>query len=177
MDTQYVQDLLPGTGSMGSVPLHHNYKRAVIRSAPKSFTVETLPPKKFGNGHCYGLRILPLIKDHPDDRSTKTGNSNIEYEVWRRWEDCLWFQDLLETEYKIMARTKRTRLAAGKGIKKDGVYIHSDRAASFDSLPPGPDANDIAKDIHDILPRLTKKGTLFRAGRRLLIKGRKSSTR
>ena len=63
-----------------------------------------------------------------------------------------------------MARTKRARLAQGKGIKKDGVYLHSDGAASFESLPPGPDANDIAKDIHEILPKLTKKATLFRAG-------------
>lgn len=64
-----------------------------------------------------------------------------------------------------MARTKRVRLQQGKGVKKDGMYIHSDQAASFDSLPPGPDANTIAKDVHDILPKLTKKGTLFRAGK------------
>ncbi|RDX57146.1 hypothetical protein OH76DRAFT_18594 [Lentinus brumalis] len=62
-----------------------------------------------------------------------------------------------------MARQKRSRLAAGKGVKKNGVYIHSDQAASFDSLPPGPDANSIAKNIHDVVPRLNKKATLFRA--------------
>ena len=95
--------------------------------------------------------------------SNKTNSSNSEYEVWRRWEDCLWFQDLLESEYKLMARTKRTRLAQGKGVKKNGVYIHSDQAASFESLPPGPDVHDIAKDVHEIIPKLTKKGTLFRA--------------
>jgi hypothetical protein len=70
---------------------------------------------------------------------------------------------MLETEYKVMARTKRIRLQKGKGIKKDGVYMHSGGAASFDSLPPGPDANDIAKDVHEVLPKLTKKGTIFRA--------------
>ena len=62
-----------------------------------------------------------------------------------------------------MARQKRARLAAGKGIKKNGVYVHSDQAASFESLPPGPDASSIAKDIHDVIPRLNKKATLFRA--------------
>lgn len=62
-----------------------------------------------------------------------------------------------------MARQKRSRLAAGKGVKKNGVYVHSDQAASFESLPPGPDANSVAKDIHDIVPRLNKKATLFRA--------------
>lgn len=97
-------------------------------------------------------------------KSNKTNSSNSEYDVWRRWEDCLWFQDLLETEYKLMARTKRTRLAQGKGVKKNGVYNHSDQAASFESLPPGPDVHDVAKDVHDIIPKLTKKGTLFRAG-------------
>ena len=61
-----------------------------------------------------------------------------------------------------MARQKRARLQAGKGVKKNGVYIQSDQAASFESLPPGPDANTIAKDIHHYIPRLNKKGTLFR---------------
>ncbi|KAJ3545148.1 hypothetical protein NM688_g5660 [Phlebia brevispora] len=168
MDSQIVQDLLPGTGSMGSVPTHHDYKRAVIKPAPQEFTVEVLPPKKFGSGYCYGMHVIPILTEDSDGRSlksAKTGSSlNTEYEVWRRWEDCLWFQDLLETEYKLMARTKRTRLAQGKGVKKDGMYIRSDQAASFESLPPGPDVHDIAKDIHDILPKLTKKGTLFRAG-------------
>lgn len=121
-----------------------------------------------GSGYCYGMHIVPIVSEGGDSRSlksTKTGSSiNTEYEVWRRWEDCLWFQDLLETEYKLMSRTKRTRLAQGKGVKKDGMYIRSDQAASFESLPPGPDVHDIAKDVHDILPKLTKKGTLFRAG-------------
>ena len=122
-----------------------------------------------GSGFCYGLRIYP-IHDHPDDVSSVSGGSRSstssgptgEYEVWRRWEDCLWFQELLELEYGIMARQKRQRLAAGKGVKKDGVYIHSDQAASFDSLPPGPEAKSIAKDVHVIIPKLSKKGTLFR---------------
>jgi hypothetical protein len=48
-------------------------------------------------------------------------------------------------------------------VQKNGVYIRSDRAASFDSLPPGPDPGSISKNVHDYLPPLTKKGTLFRA--------------
>ncbi|KAI0342661.1 hypothetical protein BDW22DRAFT_132567 [Trametopsis cervina] len=164
-DSQIVQDLLPGTGSLGSAPQHHDYKRMVIRSAPKKFTVECLPPKKLGSGYCYGLHVLPIVEEAAlasSAASTKSGASSAEYEIWRRWEDCLWFQELLENEYKLMARTKRIRLARGKGVKKDGMYMQSE-AASFDSLPPGPDAKDIAKDVHAILPKLTKKGTLFRA--------------
>ena len=116
-----------------------------------------------GSGYCYGMRITPFDNDNLDTRSIKSGASLREYDVWRRWEDCLWFQEILEGEYTLMSRQKRSRLAAGKGVKKNGVYIHSDQAASFESLPPGPDANTIAKDIHELIPRLTKKGTLFRA--------------
>ena len=109
------------------------------------------------------MRIYPIPTDETDGQSTRSGSSYQEYEVWRRWEDCLWFQEILESEYALMARQKRARLAAGKGVKKNGVYIHSDQAASFESLPPGPDAKSIAKDIHELVPRLMKKGTLFRA--------------
>ncbi|KAI0719415.1 hypothetical protein C8T65DRAFT_736741 [Cerioporus squamosus] len=140
-----------------------NYKRAVCRPPPKEFGVEVLPPTKFGSGHCYGLRIIPFLTDDQDNRSSRSSSSHHEYEVWRRWEDCVWFQEILETEYALMARQKRARLAAGKGVKKNGVYIQSDQAASFESLPPGPDANSVAKDIHEIIPRLNKKATLFRA--------------
>ena len=84
-------------------------------------------------------------------RDTTTTSLNTEYEIWRRWEDCLYFQDLLESEYDQMSREKRARLQAGKGVKKNGLYEHEDptrrlrRAASFESLPPGPDTNMIAK--------------------------------
>ncbi len=97
-----------------------------------------------------------------------------EYEVWRRWEDCLYLQELLEENYALMSREKRARLHAGKGVKKNGVYPRDDRehrlqrAASFESLPPGPDPSMIAKDVHEYLPRLTKKGTLFRASQNTL---------
>lgn len=85
-----------------------------------------------------------------------------EYEIWRRWEDCLFFQEALETEYRRLARMKRQRLKDGKGVKKGGFY-KQDMAASFESLPPGPDPDSVAQDIHDHLPRLNKKGTVFRA--------------
>ena len=69
---------------------------------------------------------------------------------------------MLEHRYGVISREKRHRLQAGKGIKKNGMYIH-DRASSFESLPPGPDPKSVAKSIHQYLPRLTKRGTLFRA--------------
>lgn len=118
-----------------------------------------------GGSYGYGLRIYPIKDDNASisTRSTSSKGSHLEYDVWRKWEDCLWFQDTIEAEYALMAREKRTRLAAGKGVKKDGMYIQSDQAASFDSLPPGPAPDSVARDIHQYIPKLTKKGTLFRA--------------
>lgn len=110
------------------------------------------------------MHIIPYTIERPDNKSTSSsGSSHREYEIWRRWEDCLWFQEILEMEYSVMAREKRTRLARGKGVKKNGIYVHSDQAASFESLPPGPEAQSIAKDIHEIIPKLTKKASIFRA--------------
>lgn len=47
-------------------------------------------------------------------------------------------------------------------MKKNGVYLDSKQAASFDSLPPGPDPTSVSLDIHDYIPKLSKKATLFR---------------
>lgn len=139
-------------------PSHDYYKRAVYRAAPRRFEVDSLSPTKFGSSHCFGLRIIPILGD---TTSTKTGQSIGEYNIWRRWEDCLWFQDMLEHRYNVISREKRQRLQAGKGVKKNGMYIH-DRAASFESLPPGPDPKSVAVDIHKYLPKLTKRAALFR---------------
>ncbi|KAG1866205.1 hypothetical protein F4604DRAFT_1779321 [Suillus subluteus] len=129
------------------------------------FYVGVLTPEKQGGSYNYGLRICPIKDDNASisTNSTSSKGSHLEYDIWRKWEDCLWFQDSLEAEYALMAREKITRLAAGKGVKKDGMYIQSDQAASFDSLPPGPDPHSVARDIHQHIPKLTKKGTLFRA--------------
>jgi len=137
------------------------WKRAVYRQPPRHFSIEMLPPEKQGSSYAYGMRICPLQKD--DDRSSSSGGSHSEYEIWRRWDDCLWFQDCFEMEYDQMSRAKRKRLAAGKGVKKNGIYIQKDHASSFASLPPGPDPHSVAKNIHDYVPKLTKKGVLFRA--------------
>ena len=114
-----------------------------------------------GSSHCFGLRIIPILGDARSTKTFSTGGSIGEYNIWRRWEDCLWFQDMLELRYSVISREKRQRLQAGKGVKKNGIYIH-DRAASFESLPPGPDPKSVAMDIHKYLPRLTKRAALFR---------------
>lgn len=75
----------------------------------------------------------------------------------------MWFQDTLESEYKRAAREKRQRLLQGKGVKSFNGMYKQDMASSWESLPPGPDPNSVARDIHQHIPFLTKKGTLFRA--------------
>ncbi|KAF8348931.1 hypothetical protein F5887DRAFT_948381 [Amanita rubescens] len=142
-----------------------SYKRAVYMAAPTRFTIEFLEPTKQGHSYSYGMRISAA--DRSDRMSTSTTMSLSDYTIWRRWEDCLWFQDALEQEYKRLAREKKQRLLRGKGVKKNGLYLQ-DRAASFESLPPGPHPDSVAQDVHQYLPRLTKKGTVFRASQALI---------
>ncbi|KAJ7170809.1 hypothetical protein C8R43DRAFT_67664 [Mycena crocata] len=137
-----------------------NWKRAVYRAAPSRFTVEMLPPVKLGGNYNFHMRICPIARG--DRSSVSSKGSNTEYEILRRWEDCLIFQDTLERDYSRLALSKRQRLVAGKGVRKNGIY-HHDRASSWESLPPGPEPDSVAQSIHDLVPRLTKKGTMFRA--------------
>jgi hypothetical protein len=129
---------------------------------------------QLGSGWAYGLHIISTVDDELPDRrsissqSTSSRKSYKDYEVWRRWDDCLWFQETLELEYSIQAREKRRRLEQGKGVKKNGVYLDSKQAASFDSLPPGPDPTSVSLDLHDFVPKLTKKSTLFRVNQATL---------
>lgn len=112
-----------------------------------------------GSTYSFGMRISAI---NPGYRSSVSSQGSLsEYEVWRRWEDCLWFQGILEVEYQRMARDKRQRLLRGKGVKKNGFY-KQDHASSFESLPPGPDPRSVAQDIHAYIPALTRKATLFR---------------
>ncbi|KAJ7773467.1 hypothetical protein B0H16DRAFT_1512449 [Mycena metata] len=150
---------IPGQEEGPSSP--DSWKRAVYRPAPSHFTVEMLPPVKLGGNYNFKLRICPVARG--DRSSVSSRGSNIEYEVLRRWEDCLIFQDGLEREYSRLAVSKRQRLLAGKGVRKNGIYLHGDRASSWESLPPGPEPDSVAQSIHDLVPRLTKKGTMFRA--------------
>jgi hypothetical protein len=113
-----------------------------------------------GNCH-HGMRIS---SDSPGKcLSISSRGSLSEYEIWRSWEDCLWFQHTLEEEYERAAREKRRRLAQGKGVKGFNGLYKKDLASSWDSLPSGPDHRSVAQDIHEHLPTLTRRGTLFRA--------------
>ena len=111
-----------------------------------------------GRSYCFGLKIYP-ISDNARV-SAISGSTNSSYEIWRTWDDCLWFQELLETRYTFTSNAKRQRLRAGKGVKKNGIYIH-DRAASFESLPPGPDPKSVAKNLYQYLPKLSQSGSFF----------------
>ena len=73
------------------------------------------------------------------------------------------FQQTLEEEYERAAREKKRRLAQGKGVKGFNGLYKKDLASSFESLPSGPDPRSVAQDIHEHLPILTRRGTIFRA--------------
>ncbi|KAJ7364212.1 hypothetical protein DFH08DRAFT_930225 [Mycena albidolilacea] len=153
------QKNVPGQADGPASP--DSWKRAVYRLPPSRFTVEMLPPVKLGGSYNFQLRVCPIT--HGDRSSVSSRGSTTEYDILRRWEDCLIFQDTLEREYSRLAVSKRQRLLAGKGVRKNGVYLHSDKASSWESLPPGPEPDSVAQNIHDLVPRLTKKGTMFRA--------------
>ncbi|KAF9267957.1 hypothetical protein L218DRAFT_995509 [Marasmius fiardii PR-910] len=149
-----------GVGTVGELPFSpDDYKRAILRPAPANFTINMLSPAKKGGHFLYGLRVNPV---NQDDRSSTGSDGSSRaftepYEIWRKWEDCLFFQDKIEEEYSRLARMKRQRLKQGKGVKKNGMYMQ-DAAASWESLPPGPDPHSVAQDVHNIIPRLSSKG-------------------
>ncbi|KZP14803.1 hypothetical protein FIBSPDRAFT_1048586 [Athelia psychrophila] len=147
-----------GGGANGQPNDPDTWRRAVYRQTPAHFSVEILQPSKEG----FGFRISP-IREREDGRSLSSHGSNSEYDIWRQWEDCLYFQDCLEKEYEQEARIRVKRIQLGKGVKKHGVYARNDSASSWDSLPPGPDPKSVAVDIHQHIPKLTKRGTLFSA--------------
>jgi len=153
------------------------YKRGVYRPPPSQFVIEMLGAAKqgmdnkilcpskptirfLGGSYSFGMRIHPILTG--DKQSMSSRRSYTEYDIWRRWEDCLLFQSSLEIEYRQRARDKRQRLARGKGVKRNGFYLQ-DQASSWESLPPGPDPNSVAREVTDCLPSLTKKATVFRA--------------
>jgi hypothetical protein len=146
--------------SRDALPSQNRYATP-LRSLP--LYISNLSPRtSAGNSNCYGIRVHPVQNAQSSGASIRSSMAmNSSYVIWRKWEDCLWFQDIVELQYSILSRQKRQRLLSGKGVKKNGVYIH-DHASSWESLPPGPDPKSVKKDVHDYLPRLTKRGTLFR---------------
>ncbi|KIJ51476.1 hypothetical protein M422DRAFT_138013, partial [Sphaerobolus stellatus SS14] len=153
------------------------YKRAIVRSAPREFTVEVLPPQKHGGNYSYGIKVSPIFRAEnrtSDTRSISSrASSYSEYEIWRRWEDCLDFQVALEQEYKILSNDKVRHLKQGTHLKKkreaeSGLYNMQKAASSFDSLPEGPDHREVVRDVHELIPELSRRGTIFRVSRSTL---------
>lgn len=102
-------------------------------------------------------------KNKSDRTSVSSRKSLSEYDIRRSWDDCLWFQQSLEVEYEVAAREKKMRLRQGKGVKGFNGLYKQDHASSWESLPPGPNPDSVAQDIHKYLPTLSKRGTFFRA--------------
>jgi hypothetical protein len=98
---------------------------------------------------------------HAKRRSISSSRAAVEYVIWRRWEDCLDFQRTLEVQYSAVSKRRRKGEPALNHHAKEGLYP-SQRAASFESLPLGPDPSTIPVDVHAHIPRLSKKSSIFR---------------
>ena len=103
----------------------------------------------------------PTSPHHAKRLSQHSSREAVDYVVWRRWEDCLDFQRTLEVEYSAVSKRRRKGEPALNHHAKDMLYP-SQRAASFESLPLGPDPSTIPVDVHAHIPRLSKKSTIFR---------------
>ena len=103
------------------------------------------------------------MRDDASSDSTSIQSVGREYDIWRRWDDCLDFQEKLEDEYERMSREKKRALRHGKkgSGESGGVYRNSNAAASFESLPEGPDPKNIKVDLHAYVPRLSRKSSFF----------------
>ncbi|CAE6457011.1 unnamed protein product [Rhizoctonia solani] len=142
------------------------YRRGILIHCPQEFSVDIVPPMKEGSSWHYGLRVKPLpslsMSPPPDGPLVDPRQKRVKgYEIHRKWEDCLDLQRVLEKEYTALAKARKS-----KGGKKGSSAAYGgrslQRAASFDSLPTGPDPKTIPNDIHAFIPRLAAKSSLFR---------------
>ncbi|KAG8701429.1 hypothetical protein FRC08_004082 [Ceratobasidium sp. 394] len=137
------------------------YRRGVLIHCPSDYSVDIVPPVKEGSSWHYVLRVKLLanlgtspLGGLPVDAK---GRPIRGYEIHRKWEDCLDLQRVLEKEYAAASKARKSN-----GKKGSSLYAHPQRAASFDSLPTGPDLKSIPTDIHAYLPKLAAKSSLFR---------------
>jgi len=134
-----------------------NYKRAVQTRPPPVFAI-TLLPSSSPSSSIVRMRI--------------SSPSQSSFIIHRTWNDCLYLQSTLSSLYTFLARLKKGRLRKGRGGSL--LYHHhpGTGAASFDSLPPGPDPESISLDLWEAytgLPKLsmgerpqTYKSSLFK---------------
>ncbi|KAL0959902.1 hypothetical protein HGRIS_011568 [Hohenbuehelia grisea] len=89
-------------------------KTAVYMQAPPQFIVEMLDTAQRGKrsfqfkifsefneitpagAQSYGMRICPTARQDSD--SSRSAVTNEGYEIWRHWEECLWFQEAIGHE-------------------------------------------------------------------------------
>ena len=141
-------------------------KVSVTRGSSQRVTRLADIERSTGANYHFGLRVIqststPTSPHHAKRLSLHSSREAVEYVIWRRWEDCLDFQRTLEVEYSAVSKRRRKGEPALNHHAKDMLYP-SQRAASFESLPLGPDPSTIPVDVHAHIPRLSKKSTIFR---------------
>ncbi|KAG8920470.1 hypothetical protein FRC02_000885 [Tulasnella sp. 418] len=147
--------LMVGFGAGGGLDisnLNQTYRTTVLKHPPAGdFHCEVVPTLKQGSVWHYGCRVTP---PHDSPSSSQEG-----YTIYRKWEDCLDLQKILEREFSFVSCNQR-KLSKKAKTASTFYQVHQ-RAASFDSLPDGPDPINLALDIHTHLPKLSKKSSLF----------------
>ncbi|KAG9050196.1 hypothetical protein FS837_007094 [Tulasnella sp. UAMH 9824] len=180
--------------------MSQSYRRAVLKNPPKGeYLLIVLPPQKQGTAWHYGGRVIPNPHAIPQSPGSSDSKEFKEYQIWRKWEDCLDLQKTVEREFSYWSSRRRkiqlqhmtaqlnaapapavskansssshgsaTSHGAGRppspvGINAgaNGFYAQPSKAASFDSLPSGPEPLSLALDVHTLLPKLSKKAALF----------------
>ncbi|KAG9010450.1 hypothetical protein FRB94_010413 [Tulasnella sp. JGI-2019a] len=133
--------------------MSQSYRRAVVKNPPKGdYFLQVFPPTKQGSGWHYGGCVRPTD-------SELSSQPNRSYTIWRKWEDCLELQRTVEREFSYLSARRRKQLGHDKA---DGMYQQGGNgAASFESLPCGPEPLSLALNVHTHLPKLSKKNTLF----------------
>ncbi|KAG8951282.1 hypothetical protein FRC04_006521 [Tulasnella sp. 424] len=191
---------LAAGGGIGDIPsMSQSYRRAVLKNPPKGeYLLVVQPPQKQGSAWHYGGRIIQNPNAVPQSPgSSDSAKSFKEYQIWRKWEDCLDLQKTVEREFsywssrrrKIQLQNMNAQMNAAPAAPKansssshgsanshgagrpsspvglnsgaNAFYTQPSKAASFDSLPSGPEPLSMALDVHTLIPKLSKKAALF----------------
>lgn len=202
MSQQTLMMGLAAGGGIGDIPsMSQSYRRAVLKNPPKGeYLLIVQPPQKQGTAWHYGGRVIPNPHAIPQSPGSSDSTKEFkEYQIWRKWEDCLDLQKTVEREFSYWS-SRRRKIAlqnmnaqmnaapapgaskansssshgsaashgAGRPSSPVGInagansfYTQPSKAASFDSLPSGPEPLSMALDVHTLIPKLSKKAALF----------------
>ncbi|KAG8902996.1 hypothetical protein FRC00_000416, partial [Tulasnella sp. 408] len=101
MSQQTLMMGLAAGGGIGDIPsMSQSYRRAVLKNPPKGeYLLIVQPPQKQGTSWHYGGRVIPNPHAIPQSPGSQDSKEFKEYQIWRKWEDCLDLQKTVEREF------------------------------------------------------------------------------